>query len=46
MAWHQRGDKSLSEPMMIILVTHICVTRPQWVKLEWQEKELMGETCA
>ena len=32
MAWHRPGDKPLSEPMMIRLSTHICVTRPQWVK--------------
>ena len=32
MAWRQPGDKLLSEPMMVILLTHICVTRPQWVK--------------
>ena len=32
MAWRQSGDKPLSEPMMISLPTHICVTRPQWVK--------------
>ena len=32
MAWCWPGDKPLSEPMMIILLTHICVTRPQWVK--------------
>ena len=31
MAWRRSGDKSLSEPMMISLPTHICVTRPQWV---------------
>ena len=31
MAWHRSGDKLLSEPMMISLPTHICVTRPQWV---------------
>ena len=32
MAWHrQPGDEALSEPMMIILLTHIYVTRPQWV---------------
>ena len=24
------GDKPLSEPMMVNLPTHICVTRPQW----------------
>ena len=32
MAWRRPGDKPLSEPMMVILPTHICVTRPQWVK--------------
>ena len=32
MAWRQLGDKPLSEPMMVSLLTHICVTRPQWVK--------------
>ena len=35
MAWHRPGDKPLSEPMMIILLTHICVTRPQWVNSLW-----------
>ena len=33
MAWRRSGDKPLSEPMMVSLLTHICVTRPQWVKL-------------
>ena len=33
MAWRRAGDKPLSEPMMVSLLTHICVTRPQWVKL-------------
>ena len=32
MAWRRPGDKLLSEPMMVNLLTHICVTRPQWVK--------------
>ena len=32
MAWRRPGDKPLSEPMMVILLTHIFVTRPQWVK--------------
>ena len=32
MAWRRSGDKALSEPMMVSLPTHICVTRPQWVK--------------
>ena len=31
MAWRRPGDKPLSEPMMGNLLTHICVTRPQWV---------------
>ena len=30
-AWRWPGDKPLSEPMMIYLLTHICVIRPQWV---------------
>ena len=30
MAWRRSGDKPLSEPMMVSLLTHICVTRPQW----------------
>ena len=31
MAWRRPGDKPLSEPMVVRLPTHICVTRPQWV---------------
>ena len=31
MAWRRPGDKPLSEPMMVSLPTHICVTPPQWV---------------
>ena len=33
MAWRRPGNKPLSEPMMVRLSTHICVTRPQWVKI-------------
>ena len=33
MAWRRPGDKPLSEPMMVSLLTHICVTRPQCVNL-------------
>ena len=38
MAWHRPGAKPLSEPMMVRLLTHICVTRPQWVNhwLPWK----------
>ena len=32
MAWRRPGNKPLSEPMMIISLMHICVTRPRWVK--------------
>ena len=32
MAWCRPGDKPLSEPKVGHLLTHICVTRPQWVK--------------
>ena len=46
MAWHRIGNKLLSEPMMVNLLTHICVTRPQWVDFlflcyllgTWREK--------
>ena len=31
MARRRLGDKPLSEPMMVSLLSHICVTRPQWV---------------
>ena len=42
-AWRRPGDKRLSEPMIISLLTHICVTRPQWVNTVfcvcvWQAK--------
>ena len=32
MAWRRPGAKPLSEPMMVCVPTHICVTRSQWVK--------------
>ena len=36
MAWRRPGDKPLSEPMMVILLTHICVARPQWVNISYK----------
>ena len=42
MAWRRPGDKPLSEPMVVRLPTHICVTRPQWVKLRDRNKILRG----
>ena len=49
MAWPRPGDKPLSEPMMVRLLTHICVTRPQWVNRAektstdsaWSENEVI-----
>ena len=39
-AWRRPGDKPLSDPRMENLPTHICVTRPQWVKNRvWPGKE-------
>ena len=32
MAWCRPGATPLSEPMMVSLMTYICVTLPQWVK--------------
>ena len=29
MAWRRPGDKPLSGPVMVILLTHKCATRPQ-----------------
>ena len=34
MSWRRPGDKPLSGPMRVSLVTHICVTWPQWVKIK------------
>ena len=50
MAWRRAGDKALSEPMMVSLLTHICVTRPQWVKgyriqHEWIIALAVGHGC-
>ena len=39
MAWRRPGDKPLSEPMLVSLLTHICVTRPQWVKYVMYKRE-------
>ena len=39
MAWRRPGDKPLSEPMMVRLPTHICITRPQWVNVFLQHRD-------
>ena len=35
MDWCRPGDKPLSELMMVSLLTHICVTRLQWINVNW-----------
>ena len=42
MAWCRPGDKQLPEPMMVKLLTQICVTRPQWVKPVTDQKVVTG----
>ena len=42
MAWRRPGDKPLSGPMMVRLPTHICVTRPQWVKMWIKSEPALG----
>ena len=32
MAWYRPGDKPLSAPMVVSLLTHVCVTGSQWAK--------------
>ena len=43
-AWHRSGDKPLSEPMTDSLLTHICVTRPQWVNASYTLAEIIMES--
>ena len=40
MAWRRPGAKPSSEPMMVRLPTHNCVTRPQWVKQSSETKSM------
>ena len=43
MAWRRPGDKPLSEPMTVSLLTHICVTRPQWVNDQPSSKGMCSD---
>ena len=43
MAWRLPGNKPLSEPVMVSLLTHICITRPQWVNTLRLSKAYMGQ---
>ena len=38
MAWRRPGNKPLSEPMMLSLLTHKCVTWSQWIHLTLRNK--------
>ena len=46
MAWRRPGDKPLSEPMAVSLLTHICITRPQWVKWKTAGTPVHQQCCA
>ena len=43
-AWRRQGNKPLSEPMMVKSLTHICITRPQWVNCKIACSYLSGGT--
>ena len=51
MAWRRPGDKPLSEAMMVSLLTHICVTRPQRIKSKrlatsfWRNNDAIITLC-
>ena len=49
MAWRRPGRKPLSELMLVSLVTHICVTRPQWASMIMLYRDgtqtIWGTTC-
>ena len=34
MAWCWPGNKPLTEPLMVSLLTHVCVSGPQWVNVK------------
>ena len=37
MVWRRSCDKPLSEPIVVDFLTHMCVTRPQWVLINWNK---------
>ena len=45
MAWRRPGDKSLSEQMLVILLTHTCVIRLQWVNQKNMASSLTESEC-
>ena len=43
MAWRRPGDKPLSEPMLVRLLAHTCVTLPEWIEVQSPYAELFTE---
>ena len=39
MAWCRPGNRPLSETMLVSLLTHICITQPQWVNINPVHKQ-------
>ena len=40
MAWRRAGDKPMSGPMMVSILTYICVTGPQQVKIIYTTRKI------
>ena len=51
MACPRPGDKPLSEPLMVIILTNLCVTKPQWVNnigffsITWISTSMWCSSC-
>ena len=45
MAWGWPGNKPMSEPMMVSLLMHICITLPQWVNYAFVMSVLYAISC-
>ena len=45
MDWRRSGDKPLFEPMMVSLLTHLCVTRLQWVLTLFLRGKVQNNFC-
>ena len=44
-AWRWPGDKPIYEPMMVSLLTHICVIRPEWILITMALLKLGHRRC-
>ena len=42
MAWHRIRGRPLFEQMIASLLSHICVTQPQWVNGQWSKIPIPG----